>query len=51
MFSLDLFIIQLYFLIWSIASKLNTFIIGLLLKFLGMIEVFPTNDYQFFQLC
>ena len=46
MFDLDIFAIQLYFVIGGIASKLNTFIMGLLLSFMSMVEVFLVNNYQ-----
>ena len=47
MFGLDVFSIQLYFVTGSIAFRLNAFIMGPLLKFLGIVEIFLTSDYQF----
>ena len=44
---LDIFAIQSYFVIGDIASRLNAFVVGLLLKFLGMVEVLSANKHQF----
>ena len=44
---LDVFAIQLYFVTGGIASRLNALIVGPLLKFLSMVEIFSTNDHQF----
>ena len=46
LFSLDIFAIQPNFITRSIAFRLNAFIVGPFLKFLGMVEVFSTNDHQ-----
>ena len=35
---------------WDIALWLDTFIMGLLLKFLGVVEVLLANDYQLLEL-
>lgn len=48
LFGLEVFSIQSNFITGDIAPRLNTFIIGTLLKFLGMVEVAPANNYQFF---
>ena len=45
MFGLDVFAIQPYFVTEDIASRLNAFIMGLLLKFLSMVEVFLANNH------
>ena len=45
---LDIFAIQPYFVNGGIVSKFNAFIIGPFLKFLGRIEIFLINNYQFF---
>ena len=47
MLDLDVFAIQPNFVIGSIDSKLNAFVIDSLLKFLDMVEVFLTNNHQF----
>ena len=45
LFSFDLFAIQPNFIIKSIASRLDAFIVGLFLKFLSVIEVLLANNY------
>ena len=47
LFGLNVFAIQLYFIIGKIAFKLNVLIMRLFLKFLGMIEVFLVKNHQF----
>ena len=49
-FKFDIFAIQPNLVIKSIASKLCAFIVGLLLKFLGMIKFFTVNQNEFFKL-
>ena len=48
LFNLDLFVIQPYFVTGSIVLKLNTFIVGPLLKFLSVVEVFSANNHWHF---
>ena len=50
MFGLDVFAIQPYFVFRDIASKINAFIVGPILKFLGMVKVFSINNHQFSEL-
>ena len=45
---LDVFAIQLNFITGSIAGRLDTFIVGPFLKFLGMVEVVYANNHQLF---
>ena len=45
-FCLDVFTIQPYLVTEGIASRLNAFIVGSLLKFLSVVEVFSANNYQ-----
>ena len=42
----DVFAIQPNFVTGGIASRLNTFVVGPLLKFLSMVEVFLANNHQ-----
>ena len=44
---LDVFAVQPYFVTEDIASRLNAFVMGSLLKFLGMVEVLLANKHQF----
>ena len=46
MLSLNLFAVQPYFVTGGIVSRLNTFIVGLFLEFLSVLEVFLANNYQ-----
>ena len=48
MLGLDVFAVQPYFVIRGIAFRLNTFIVGLLLEFLSVLEVFLANNHQLF---
>ena len=43
---LDIFAVQPYFVTGGIASRLNAFVVGSLLMFLGMVEVLSANKYQ-----
>ena len=43
---LDIFAVQLYFVIGGIAFRLNAFIMGSLLKFLSVVKVFLSNNNQ-----
>ena len=45
MFDLDVFIIQPNFIIKSVATKLDVFVVSLFLKLLSTIEVFLVNGY------
>ena len=45
-FGLDVFAIQPKFITGGIAPRLDAFIVGPFLEFLGMVEVLSTNDYQ-----
>ena len=45
-FGLDIFAVQLNFLTGDVASRLHSLIMSLFLKFLGMVEIFPTNNHQ-----
>ena len=45
-FDLDIFAIQPNFVTESIASRLNGFVVGSLLKFLSVVEVFSTKNHQ-----
>ena len=47
LFGLDIFVIQPNFITRGIALRLDAFIVGPFLKFLGMVEVFFANDHQF----
>ena len=51
LFGFDIFNIQPNFITKSIVFRLNTFIIGLLLKFLDMVLIFFINNHQFFLFC
>ena len=42
---LDVLTVQPYFVTEGIASRLNAFVMGLLLKFLGMVEVFLAKKH------
>ena len=46
LFGFNVFTIQSYFVIESIASRLNAFIMGPLLKFLSVMKVLLANNYQ-----
>lgn len=46
-FGFDIFGIQPTFITKSIVFEFDAFIIGPFLEFLGMIEMFFTNNYQF----
>ena len=45
-FGLDIFAIQPNFLARGVALRLDSLIMSLFLKFLGMIEVFPAKNHQ-----
>ena len=45
MLSLDMFTIQPNFLAKGIASRFDSFIVNLFLKFLCMVEIFLANNY------
>ena len=45
-FGLDVFAVQPNFITGGIAPRLDAFIVGLLLTFLGMVEVLLANDHQ-----
>ena len=45
--ALDVFAVEPNFLARSIVSRFDSLIVNLLLKFLGMMEVFPANNHQF----
>ena len=45
---LDIFAIQPNFINRDIASRLNAFVMGPLLKFLGVVKVFLANNHQLF---
>ena len=44
-FGLDVLGIQSNFIARDMVSRLNAFIVGLLLKFLSMVEIFLTNNH------
>ena len=46
-FGLDIFAVQPNFLAGGVASRFDSFIVSLFLKFLGMVEVFSANNHQF----
>ena len=46
MFGLDIIAIQSNFIAKGVASRLDSLIVSLFLKFLGMVEVFLANNYQ-----
>ena len=46
-FGLDVFAVQPNFLARGIALRLDSIIVSFFLKFLGVVEVFPTNNDQF----
>ena len=46
LFSLDILAIKPNFVVGDIVSRFYTFIVGLLLKLLGMAEVFLIKSYQ-----
>ena len=46
MLGLDIFAFEPNFVIRDIASRLNAFVVGPLLEFLGVVEVFLANNYQ-----
>ena len=46
LFGLDIFTIQPNFITEKIAPRLDAFIMGPFLEFLGMVEVFSANNYQ-----
>ena len=48
LFGLDVFAIQPNFIIGDIASRLNAFIMSLLLKFLSVVQIFLANNYWLF---
>ena len=48
LFGFDIFAIQPNFITRGIASRLDALIISLFLKFLAMIEVFTSDNYQLF---
>ena len=43
---LDVFAVQPYFVTGGITSRLNAFVVGSLLKFLGMVEVLLAKKHQ-----
>ena len=45
-FGLDIFAVQPNFITGDIAPRFDAFIVGPFLKFLGMMEVFSTNNHQ-----
>ena len=47
LFNLNVFAIQPNIITGGIASRLDAFIVGPFLKFLGMVEVLSTNNHQF----
>ena len=46
-FGLDIFAVQPNFITGGIAPRLDAFIVGPFLEFLGMVEVLSANDHQF----
>ena len=46
-FGLNIFAVQPNFLARSVTPRLDSLIVSLLLKFLGMVEVFLANSHQF----
>ena len=48
--SFEMLAIQPDLIAWGVASWLNTFIVSLLLKFLGVLKVLLANDYQLSEL-
>ena len=50
LFGFDVFAIQPNFVFRSIASRLCIFIMSLLLKLLGVVEVFTANQHKFLKL-
>ena len=50
-FGLDIFAIQSNFLARGVAPRFDSLIMSSFLKFLGIVEVFPANNYQFSEFC
>ena len=50
LFGLDVFAIQPNFITGGIAPRLDAFIIGSLLEFLGIVEILTSNNHQLSQL-
>ena len=46
MLGLDIHTVQPKFLAGGLALRFDSFIVGLFLKFLGMIEIFSVNNHQ-----
>ena len=50
LYSFEVFATEPNFIIWDMASKINTFIVSLFLKLLGIVKILLANSHLFLKL-